>query len=657
MNRQETNLAILVLFCLTLTLTAFVYWPGLSGDFVFDDFPNLLENQRLQLSTLDMDSLRAAAFSSDSGVLKRPISMLSFALNGYFFGPAPTSFKAVNLVIHLLNGTLIFILTNLVVIALRKTRNTSSAAANLHWLPLLICAAWLLHPLNLTGVLYVVQRMTSLATLFTLCALCLYLFGRLRMLNQQTGFYLILIGLFFFGGLATLSKESGVLTVVYMFVLEFTLFRGKNNSGSTDRKIAGLFVLVIAFPVLVAIGWFYTHPSFMINGYAGRDFTLWERLLTEARALAFYLKLIILPSTSDLGLYHDDFVISHSLFDPPSTIFSVVGLAGLFLTGIYLTKKMPLVSLGILWFFSGHLIESTVIPLELVHEHRNYLADYGILLALFSLTQHLTASLPTNTIRYVCSIIFLALLSGVTMLRATQWGDNVNQQVLELQNHPNSPRAQLCVARIYGNLVLSGKLDHTTAKRITAKAIELFERAAKEDKSNILPDVSLILFSYKMGGATNPRWISTAREKLASRPISPNTVRSLKELVKCQEQQCKLTDAEITQLFHSALNNPSLAKDTNINADITSIYATYIINHKHDYQQGRVLFQKAVDIAPHVIQYRLNLLNLLMVLKEYSAAQYQLDAIKEQDTLDIYKKDTKPIQKDLLQLTGLGFSG
>ena len=152
---------------LVCALTAAIYLPGLSGDYIFDDLPNLLNNKRLQLDTLDMESLQGAALSSGAGTLRRPISMASFALNRYFFGVSPYSYKTVNLIIHLLTGLSLYLLSRLLVKAYRTSHKSDLSDAAAAWLPVVVSGLWLVHPLNLTSVLYIVQRMTSLATLFT----------------------------------------------------------------------------------------------------------------------------------------------------------------------------------------------------------------------------------------------------------------------------------------------------------------------------------------------------------------------------------------------------------------------------------------------------------------------------------------------------------
>ena len=329
------------LFAAICLLTVAIYVPGLSGDYMFDDMPNLLHNAQLDIETLDSESIQGAAFSSGSGKLRRPVSMLSFTLNRYFFGVAPYSHKVVNLIIHVLTGIGLYWLSCLILSSYRQYRNPASGDSSSRWIPVVVAGLWLVHPLNLTPVLYIVQRMTSLAALFTVLGLCLYMTGRMRLLAGKTGMLLILTGLLLFGALAVLSKESGALLPLYMLVLELTLFRFRNNQERLDVPVISFFTLMIALPAALVLAYLVLNPGFISGGYAYRHFNLEERLLTEGRVLVFYLKSILIPSISELGLYHDDIAISRGLLDPPATLYSLLALSGMRLGALLLLGKQP----------------------------------------------------------------------------------------------------------------------------------------------------------------------------------------------------------------------------------------------------------------------------------------------------------------------------
>ncbi|MGB5339544.1 MAG: hypothetical protein WBO06_10670, partial [Gammaproteobacteria bacterium] len=439
MKYIDTHVKPAWVFAALCLLTIVIYFPGLSGDYMFDDMPNLIENPRLELDSLSPGSLQGAAYSAGSGMLRRPVSMLSFALNRYFFGIGPYSHKVINLLIHLLVGIGIYTLTRLVVQGYQQQREPQLSAGAARWLPVVVSGLWLVHPLNLTAVLYIVQRMTSLATLFMVFGLCLYLAGRLRILDGKPGLHLILAGLFGCGGLAVLSKETGALLPLYMLVLEMTLFRFRNGTRTLDKPIITFFIITVALPTGILLVQIILTASVPIGGgYGMRDFTLMERVLTEARVVVLYLKWILMPSISELGLYHDDITLSRGLLDPPTTLYSFMALGGMLLGALLLLGKRPLASLGILWFFTGHALESTIFPLEIAHEHRNYLADYGIILALAALIAQAPLKRMAPVIRIAAPCLFLLLFSYTTWLRASQWTDVISHAVYESRHHPQS---------------------------------------------------------------------------------------------------------------------------------------------------------------------------------------------------------------------------
>src|SRR5690606_10094951 len=123
----------------------------------------------------DTRALLDAAFANDEGIWGRPLASLTFALNHYFAGGFETSFfKATNVAIHFINAWLVYGLAAV----LLATPALATARHHRHFIAALAALLWAAHPLQLTGVLYVVQRMTSLAALFTLAGLLIYVHGR-----------------------------------------------------------------------------------------------------------------------------------------------------------------------------------------------------------------------------------------------------------------------------------------------------------------------------------------------------------------------------------------------------------------------------------------------------------------------------------------------
>ncbi|MDX1697617.1 MAG: hypothetical protein R3308_04985, partial [Thiohalobacterales bacterium] len=594
-------------------LAAAVYFPGLAGDYLFDDTTNLLNNRALELQSLDLDTLRRAAFSSQSGQLRRPVSMASFALNRYFLGVDPYSYKVINLLIHLLTGLGLLLLARQIVESYRQLHKPDLSPAVVRWLPVAAAGLWLVHPLNLTSVLYIVQRMTSLSSLFMVAALCLYLAGRRRMLDGRPGLHLIITGLLVFGGLAIFSKETGVLLPLYILVLELILFRFRNGAGTVDRRIIAFFLACIILPL--AAGTLYLVANFdTFANYAARNFTLTERLLTELRVVTFYLQMIVAPSVQQLGLYHDDFPVSTGLLAPPSTLFAALLLGALLAAGLVLRRRLPLVSLGILWFFVGHLLESTVVPLELVHEHRNYLPMFGIILALAGLIILLPVTRISRSITVTVPVMLLVILASITWLRSLQWSSSVDHAIYEARHHPDSPRAQFAAGRIHARLTLNGHEEHAD------KALHYLSRASELDPTEIMPATTIVKFNYLIDRPVDPALFDDIIDRLARYPVTPSDINSLQDLAGCLGERCQVPEAVVDRIFETALRNE--------NPRLLSVYGFYLINKRQDIHKGLALFERAVERKPAEPQYWKNLINLLMVMARFDEAEARLEQFR-----------------------------
>ena len=618
MTSQPPAVRPAIYFLLACLLAIAVYFPGLSGDYVFDDMQNLLKNTRLPIKELNLENLQAASFSSHSGRLKRPVSMFTFALNRYFFGVNPLPWKIINLAVHLLTGLALFWLAGLIMKQYRRHCETSLPRAAETWLPLAVCAIWLVHPLNLTSVLYIVQRMTSLTALFTVLGLCFYMVGRSRLLERRSGWPWIFTGLFGFGGLALLSKENGVLLPGYMFILELVLFRFRSPDRTLDRRVAAFFGVILLLPAVLVLLLLALQPGSLLGGYSGRDFTLAERVMTEARVLVFYLKQILVPSISELGLYHDDIAISRGLLDPPATLYAGLAITLLLALGLALLRKMPLVSLGILWFFWAHSLESTIIPLEIAHEHRNYLADFGIILAVGGALVKLPGKRLAPALRIATPAIFLVLLSYTTWVRAGQWSDNVTHSVYEAMHHPQSPRSVYAAGRIHARLAIYGREESV------GEAYHYLERASQLDESGILPDIIMIKLAFLLDLPVKQEWYDRIISKLRQHSINAADLNGLHVLASCQQGACETPRETMEAIYDIVLHHDSLRNAGTREAHAYTSYGFYLINEHGEFPEGLDYFYRAVDAKPDYAQNWINLIKVLVAMHRADEAEQQL---------------------------------
>jgi hypothetical protein len=552
-NRTPT-----LLLLAALLLTILVYYPGLGGDFIFDDTWNISTNRDIHIDELSLSSLNSAATSGQSGPLGRPLSMASFAVNYYFSALTPSAYKATNLAIHLASGCAIYLFVFLLLGAHAHIRENGLSRNGIRLAAALVATLWLLHPLNLTSVLYVVQRMTSLASLFMVLAFIAYVFGRSRQIKGDKGALAILSSVLVFTPIAVLCKETALLVPIYLLVIEWSIFRFKTTDKAAKTFLQVFFVAIIILPGLAIAAYLLANPGIIQGSYLTRDFTLTERLYTEARVLWTYIRLIVLPSNATLGLFHDDIFLSTGLLSPVTTLLSIIGLIFLVAGAIAARKSLPLVSFGILFFLSGHLLESGILGLEIAHEHRNYLPQLGLLIPAAC---YLTSWIVSSERRKLAITVAAAaplLLGLTTLVRSSTWGDTIAFSSAEITHHPNSARANYQMGRIYATA--AGTTPTTADYRKYAPLAEQHFIKAGQLQDNYTDGLFGLLVLHSSNGSAAPaQLIDQIADKLAGSNPSANTINQLNNLVRCTlDNFCQITASDMDRIFSSILNNPNL---------------------------------------------------------------------------------------------------
>ncbi len=568
-------------------LLAALYAPGLQGGFFFDDEPSILYAEGVQLRSLSVESLQEALSSGRSGPSGRPLAQLSFALNYYFSGFNPFVFKATNLAIHAVGGLLVFWLA----LRLFAAAGPGMKPRQRTMLSGLLAALWLLHPIQLTPILHVVQRMTSLSALFLLSALLLHV--RAREDGGRSGWLYLMLAWGVLWPLSCLSKESGALFPC--FALAWELIVRRAAQGRLDRfarafaVLAGLTFLGLAIYLALPAGrWLWA-------GYDFRPFTLAERLLTEGRVLWFYLSLILLPRLGAFGLYHDDIAVSAGLLDPWTTLPAWAGLIGLAWLAWRARDRMPLMTFGIAWFFIGHLLESTVLPLEIAHEHRNYLPLFGVLLAVIAgLAQLAERARPARLCGLGLAAAALVCLPLDTGLRAWQFGDELRRTQAEVLHHPGSARAHYDAGRALIAQVEADRQDAPAYAQVRAH----FERAGELDPAFKFGWLGLMYLNCRAGLGVEQRWVDELAHRLRHTPFGPADATALLMLkaLTVSGRLC-LDRGGIEQLFEAAVANPTAAD--HLRADMQSWLADYYALHARDLRAAEVALERARAITPY----------------------------------------------------------
>jgi tetratricopeptide (TPR) repeat protein len=611
----------------SLILTAWIYASNLNGGFLFDDIVNITENTKLQIAGFSWNELQHAAFSFSGGGLDRPISMLSLGINHALTGLDPFYFKLTNLAMHLLSGIGLWWLSQLLLTAYQLRYRQTLRDEEIAWISVAVSAAWLLHPFNLTSVLYIVQRMASLAALFMIFGLALYAWGRLRQLRGQQGAVLLIIGVVVFGALAAFSKENGVLLPVLAFLMEWLIFGFQAPKPSMRRFVIGLNIVIAVIPSILVLILLIMRFDWVLAGYETRDFTFSERLLTQARVLWFYIQMILLPNPTQMGLYHDDIAISTGWFDPWTTLPAVLGIIALLVSAFLMRRRAPLFSFGVLFFFAGHALESTVLSLEIAHEHRNYLPAYGLLLMAIYYLSHRKIRERLSLRMQSAFIATLILALGIsTAVRASYWANNVDLALVEARHHPNSARTNLQAGRIFFELAEQGIEPELNLQR----AREHFEIAQRLDNNyNLSSSFALLVLDNREKKLVNNQLINHLTDKLANSPLASVSINALIYLSRCQyEGACNLPSEVVNQLFQAILQNPTLRVKSRAQV-LTELTQLMISQNKLDI--ALYLTHQALQLTPDDPQIQLNHAHLLIVNGDLGAAQQAIDQAKALD--------------------------
>lgn len=528
--------AALLLFLTGLLGTTVAYWHGLHGNFIFDDFQTL-ESLGDFNGVRNWETFLLYMQSGHAGPTGRPVSMLSFLLNAQNWPADPYPFKATNLILHLACGSLL----NLVIFRLMTAAFPARTAWECALIALCASAWWLLNPLHVSTTLYVVQRMTQLATIFTLLGMLGYLHGRAMLGANSRHAYTWMTGaIVVMGALATLSKENGALLPFLIGLMEIMFLRARpENKLFRWWKMA--FLWLPSFAILGYLAWIGYQSSGTV--LANRDFSIHERLLTESRILWQYLYQLILPRLDGGSFFGDDIAISSSLISPSSTLLATLGWLITATCCWFGRKRYPLLSFSLLFFLVGHLIESTTIPLELYFEHRNYLPSMFLALPVAA------AAAPRLAQRHamiIAGALGIAILLGsMTWHRASLWGKTDELYIYWALQSPYSPRAQTTAIGAYLRM---GRQD---------LAFSLAQAAVDKNPKNLLLRLQW-LSMLRLHAADQPE-VTTVRTLALTAPYEIQALAALKRMTEqCENAPCNTIETSaLRSILDHLLKNPA----------------------------------------------------------------------------------------------------
>jgi len=545
-----------------LALAWVSYSPGLHGGFSFDDFANLPALG--EYGPVDTwPAFWRFITSSHADPTGRPLATLSFLLDAHDWPADPFRFKLTNLLLHLSNGALLMMLLRRLGYAIwqRSQEGDGKRVAyttiwQIDLAAILGAAFWLLHPLFVSTVLYIVQREAMLPASFTLMGLLLWLRGRDAFAQDRVkiGMMWTTLGL---GGctlLATLCKANGVLLPALALVVEYAVLRQTANTVRSQTYQKSLLLLAWLPTTLVAAYLLWEGWHGLAYGISSiRPWTLGQRLLTEPRVLMDYLALLWVPRPFTAGLFNDQFFASTSLWSPVTTAPSILAVMGLIVSGWLTRRHYPPIAAALLFYLVGQSLESSTVPLELYFEHRNYLPA---MLMFWPLALWLCGAYPSSQLapaaqlslkdhpsrphaaKLLFALVVMLGLASMTYAGARLWGNTRDQALVWAKLNPDSPRAQTNAADVEiseGRTALAiQRLQPLLARYPDQVQIALNLLGAECLQGNIKPatlDAARIsLKTTRDPGVLLTSWFSRLIDQTANPPcpqLTPSVIESL----------------------------------------------------------------------------------------------------------------------------------
>jgi hypothetical protein len=479
---------------LLIILVAITYRDAPNNGFHFDDSDNIYRHPPVMITELTVETVVNAG--REAWLPRRPLPSVTFAIDWWRGDGSPRAFQWTNLAIHAVTAIAVFGLLYLVLSQLEWSRRFVGVAAFAG------AAIWSCHPIQIQSVTYVVQRMTSLAALFTVLTVIFYIFGRVSRSRQKWLFFAV-AGLCW--GLGLVSKETAAIAPFLVLLAEYGVIRHnrlliRQRADIAVLSIPAIVVVLVAADLITGVG---PVSRVFLSGYEIRDFTMAERLLTQPRVIGFHLSQFIWPLPGRFSLEHD-FTLSTGVASPVSTLFAMLALGAWISLGTWSLFRPRLRTVGffLLWFPASLVIESSFIPLEMIFEHRMYLPSValaGLVALIIGLTlQRMPRSMPVMIAGSTAAIIFLVVSSAQ---RVPEWRTQVMLNQSTVKNAPNSARAwgQLAAAlrqeghgweKVAPPMMRALALDAGQSTALNLRALQFIEQRRLDEADAILRSIA-----------------------------------------------------------------------------------------------------------------------------------------------------------------------
>lgn len=378
-------------------------------------------------------------------LLGRQLGFGSFVLEAQLTGSQldPATSKTVNVGIHLACSVLLFLLIRWLV-CLSRYRNAATI------ITVTVIALWTLSPANLGTAFYAVQRLAQLSSLFMITGLLAYVALRSSTSTQPRKTLTLISAYLISLVLGLASKENAANLILFTLVTE-CLFFGFRNPYVRPRTLGAV---VLSFFFVAGTSSLFFKSGYL--DYSDRSFTLIERVLTQLRVLPMYIADLVLPYENATGLLKQ-VQPSSNLLNPITTAFGLLALFAYLAAVFYsYTRGLTLIAFGLTFFAVGHLIESSIFPLEMHFRHRNYLPSAGLYLALVTAGYDLAQRFGRQQLIGLIACLYIAFMGTATYARATAWSSDVEMGAAAYRYNPDGYRAASYYSYL---LVKAGKPD------------------------------------------------------------------------------------------------------------------------------------------------------------------------------------------------------
>ena len=424
---------------------------------------------------------------------------------------------------------------------------------------------------------------------------------------------------------------------LYAALIEFCITGGRNRDGRMSRSVLSLYGLTLVLPFLVGMIWMW--GRFIGPGSLEAGSHALTRLMTEARIIVDYVVWILAPSLDSLTLYHDDIAMSKGLLSPASTLVSIIVLTAWLGAAIWQRRRRPLFTLGTLWFFAGHALTGTIIPLILAFEHRNYFSSAGLLLAAASLIT-LEGGVHHARARIAAVAVVTVFYAGTLWMRAQEWSDPMRLARTEAIKRPGSPSAQYDYAQA---LIMLGA--RTSQSQPVTMALKLLDSARE------LPGASTH-FEQTMIGVLAPSNIpipavvwNSLIDKLRKEAPDTNAIRSLSRLNHCfMDKQCKAEDRHwLSEAYDAAMSHPIA------NVGLLAVHGEYAWHVIDDRALTEQDYREVWRRHPADIEALMNLIVVLIHRGKLQEAEMMTDQLDQRNYLGSLDSYVNPLRATILK--------